>query len=251
MIVTAALAWFDEELEDLYRCVSSLPTVADRLVAVDGGYARYPGAKAASPKKQAMFIEQTAREVGLDVVVDVPDRVWVGQVEKRNHLLSRAAKGSDWIVGVDADHVLHGLRDPVRHELAGLKAEDAVDVDFYTPINHDRPMAEAAAGEWHEDLAGQKARIAAFFRALPGLRVERFHWWYSGMRGDRRVWVWGGDNTYPRPAVHVLYAPFFVEHRCMFRQPKHILANRAFCEDRESIVAAIGQEDPVEALVAA
>ena len=244
MIVTAALAWYDEPLQDLDLCLRSLPVVADRLVAVDGGYSRWPDAKASSPANQAAFIRSTCKELGLPVKVHVPRKMWAGQVQKRNHLLQLAAKGSDWIVGVDADHVLHGLRDPVRHEIAALVDEDAIDVSYYTPMNHDRPLAESASGQWHEALAGQYAMITGLFRALPGLRVERFHWWYSALKGQIRHWVWGGDTKYPKVLVHELKAPFFVEHRCLFRDTAHVLANRTFCDDRDKLVRDSGQEDP-------
>lgn len=255
VIITAALAWFDEPLEDLDLCIRSLPVIADRLVAVDGGYERYPGAEASSPKDQAAFIRQTAKEVGLDVKVVTPCKVWRGQVEKRTHLLGLAAEGSDWIVGVDADHVLHGVRYSARHELAGLdereRPADAVDITYYTPLNYDRSLQESAAGEWHAGLAGDYALITGLFRSLPGYRVERHHWWYSALKDGERHWVWGGDSAYPRVRVHQMKAPLMVEHRCLFRQTKHILANREFCKDRERLVREHGQEDPVDRVAVA
>lgn len=244
MIVTAALAWFDESLEDLDRCVRSLPVVADRLVAVDGGYARWPGAAASSPKQQAAQIRKTAKDVGIDVVVDVPKRMWLGQVQKRSHLLTLAGKGSDWVAVVDADHILYGLRYSVRHELDQIDDCDAVTVSYYTPMNYERPLKESAAGLWHESLAGDYALITTIFRALPELRVERFHWWYSALKGQQRHWVCAGDGSYPKVKVHQLHAPYFVEHRCLFRDTKHVLANREFCNDREKIVREHRQEDP-------
>jgi hypothetical protein len=52
VIVTAALAWYDEAPEDLDRYVRALPVVCDRLVAVDGGYERYPGATPRSSRDE-------------------------------------------------------------------------------------------------------------------------------------------------------------------------------------------------------
>ena len=40
-----------------------------------------------------------------------------------------------------------------------------------------------------------------------------------------------------------LAAPYLIEHRCLFRQPKQIERNREFCEDRVQIVNATKQED--------
>ena len=246
MIVTAALAWFDEPLEQLDECVRSLPVIADRLVAVDGGYSRYPGAKPKSPVSQAAQIRATAKDVGLDVVIHTPNKLWAGQVEKRSFLLQQAAKGSDWFVPVDADHVLHGLRYTVRHEVENVGEEyDALTADLYTPMNWDRPLDESAAGEWHRDLAGEYTTIQNIFRCLPGLRVERFHWWYSALKDDRKIWLIGGDTDPQarRAAFYKLQAPYLIEHRCLFRKPKQIIRNRAFCDDRVAIVAETNQED--------
>lgn len=251
MIVAAALSYFDDDLALLDECLRSLPVVADKLVVADGRYERFePGGSVSSPKAHLDFIRATCKEIGLPVKIDVARKVYAGQVEKRSRLLALASEGADWIVGVDADHVLHGIRYSVRHEIERLEDEDVVDVQYYTPMNYERPIKESAAGLWHESLAGDYAIITGIFRALPGLRVEDRHWWYSAMKNGKRVWCWGGDSRYQRVKVHMLKAPFFVEHKCLFRQPKHILANRAFCEDRERIVKLTGQEDAVEMVAA-
>lgn len=254
MIVTAALCYYDDDLELLDRCLRSLPVVADKVVVVDGRYGRYmPGASPTSPRAHHAFIRDTCRELALPLILDVPSKPWAGQVEKRSHLLALAAKGTDWIVGADADHVLHGVRQSVREELAAVEVEDTVDVDFWTTPNLARPLRESAAGDWHANLAGQRAKVSAFWRALPGLRVEERHWWYTALKGEQRVWLWGGDGEgrYPRAKVHTLYAPFYVEHLCLFRQPKHIVANREFCEDRERVLRETGNEDGVNPATAA
>lgn len=256
MIVTAAMCYYDDDLELLEQCLRSLPQFVDRLVVADGRYERYmPGAPPASPKPHVTFIRRVCRDLELPVVVDVPRKPYPGQVAKRCRLLELAAEGTDWILGVDADHVFHGVAYSVRHEIERLDDDenpaDAIDVEYYTPMNFDRPLKESAAGLWHESLAGDYALITGWFRALPGIRVERKHWWYSGMKDGRRHWIWGGDASYPRVRTHELKAPFTVEHRCLFRQQRHVLANREFCNDREKLVEQTGQEDPKPVLVAA
>lgn len=251
MIVTAAMSYYDDDLALLDRCLRSLPLVADRLVVCDGRYARYmPDAPAGSPPEHLTFIRSTCKEIGLPVTIDKPRRVYAGQVEKRSRLLELASQGSDWIVGVDADHIFHGVQVSFRDELESLDEHDAVDLTYFTPLNRSRPLKESAAGLWHESLAGDYAIITAVFRALPGLRVEDRHWWYSGLKNGKRVWVWGGDARYQRVKVHMLKAPMLIEHACLFRQPKHIMANREFCLDRERIVKLTGQEDAVEMVAA-
>lgn len=244
MIVTAALAWYDEAPEDLDRFVRALPVVCDRLVAFDGGYERYPGAKGRSAPEEAAAIRQAARDIGLPFQLFIPHRLWRGQVQKRTALYEDAARDSDWLFVLDADHILHGPREPFRHELEHVTA-DAVAVPFYTTMNHDLPLSATAATEWHEEYAGRMIHHRLLLRALPSIRVERFHWYVSGQRpGQKRVWLTNvTEGGYPVAPAHVLEAPFLVEHRCLFRRERNILANREFCEDRVGIVKATGQED--------
>jgi hypothetical protein len=49
MIVTGILAWWDEPPELLDACIRGLGDIADRIVAVDGAYRRYPAATITSP----------------------------------------------------------------------------------------------------------------------------------------------------------------------------------------------------------
>lgn len=246
--VTAALCWFDEPLLQLEECIRGLPTVADRVVAVDGGYARYPGAKAASPTEQAEVIRQTANDVGLDCLIYVPEEVWAGQVAKRSYTLQLTTHEqdpkTDWFMAVDADHIWTGERDKIRRELERTPQRyDGLTVKMFTPENTDRPIDVSAAGLWHKNHAGQFMSPQRIFRAYPDTRVERFHWWYSAQRNGHRVWLWGGDGSMDHARMGEMQAPFVVEHRCLFREPKQIERNRAFCEDRIKIVKNTGQED--------
>jgi hypothetical protein len=242
MIVTAALAWFDEAPEDLDRFVRALPVACDRLVALDGGYDRYPGAAPESDEEEKWAIISAAEDIGLPLLMPSP-RLWRGQVEKRSVLYELASKGSDWVFTLDADHILHGVREAIRHELEHA-IHDAFEVDFYTTMNHDRTLAETASTEWHEGLAGERIWHRLLLRALPGMRVERFHWYVSALRDDERVWLTAvTEGGYPVVKAHRMAAPLLVEHRCLFRRDRNILANREFCEDRVAIVADTGQED--------
>lgn len=247
MIVTAALCWFDERPEDLERCISSLPGIADRLVAVYGRYADYHLLPVDTAAKQVRLVRRLARNAGLDVEIDGTDRVWAGQVEKRNRLMQLATAGADedddWILGVDADHaIVCDDRVSVREELADAYAF-SFEVDFYTPLDESRSLQETAAGSWHLELAGRTLRVSAFWRALPGFRVEERHWWYSALVGDRRTWIWGGDSRYPQSPPQRMWSDLVVEHWCLHREERHILANRDFCDRRVAIVEATGQED--------
>ena len=245
-VLTAALPWWNERPEDLDACVRGLANVADRLIALDGAYARYPGATPASPPEQADAIRKAAKDIGLDCLILTPDKVWAGQVEKRSHLLAMATVGSDWIATVDADHVVTANREHVRFVLDRVK-EDVLDVPYRTPLNPDRTMKDAAVGKWHVNQTESVQMIPHLWRALPGLRVERYHWWYSAMKPGGRVWLWGGDEHYDH-VYHGTMQQYEVEHRTLFRTADQIKASRAFLNDRETIVRETGQEDDLPTL---
>lgn len=244
MRIVAALAWWDEKPEDLEACVRSL-TACDAIVALDGAYRRYPGGTAHSPADQLEAIRYGAGIAGLDCLILQPGRLWAGQVEKRSYLLNAASVGADWIAIVDTDWICKGDRTAVRLWLDRTSA-DVVSVPFFTPTG----KGEAATG-WHENLVNKRVQNPHFFRALPGLRVERFHWWYSALKGDRRVWVWSNptmtDARPIMPAVEI-EVPYEIEHRTLARDERHIRENRAFCNDRIMVVERTGQEDDVPGL---
>jgi hypothetical protein len=248
VIVTAALAWFDERPEDLDRYVRSLAGFCDRLVAVDGPYERYPRSRVGAGLAEEKAIARAANAIGLDYRINTSPHIWRGQVEKRNYLYEFAAEGSDWIFTLDADHILHGPAEPFRHELEHVTA-DRVEVPFYTTPNYARPLAVTAATEWHENMVGQTIPTALLLRALPEMRVEDYHWQVSALKDGERVWVSDTNDPgrYPTTEAHTLEAPLLVEHRCMYRRDRNILGNRAFCADRARIVERTGQEDPVPA----
>lgn len=246
MIVTACLAWYDEPIEDLIRCVESLPVLCDRLVAVDGGYELVEGAEPVSPYEQTEAIQDAAERVGLEFQVFRSNDLWNGQVAKRDWMMRMAVDGSDWLIPVDSDYVLHGIREAVRAELVATTA-DAMVVDFHTtlPEGVTRDNLEAdgrAANEWHAGMAGETLKMALIFRALPGFRVERHHWWYSGMKDGKRVALWDCGGLYPPGVERQLFAPFVVEHRCLFRDKERVLRNRRFCELRDAQVQKEGKE---------
>lgn len=257
MIVTAALAWYDEPIALLEACVRGAAEIADRIVAVDGAYRRFPDGQPASPPEQADAIRRVAGEVGLECDVFVPDELWAGQVAKRTFLVQRAAQGSDWLAMIDADHIIHADQEAARAELESYRQRVCiVSVPFYTPLNPRRSLEKSSASHWHSKLADKRIVHCHFLRALPGLRVERFHYWYSGMRHGRRVWLpFGGSPSrkrraapYPVMLPTPMKARYEVEHVTLMRDRRHILANRAFCNDRVMVVEQTGQEDDMDGL---
>lgn len=248
MIVTAALVWWDERPEDLEACVRGMANIADRVLAVDGAYRRYPQATVLSPPEQAETIRRVAAEIGLECDIYEPSELWAGQVEKRSFTLRRAAKDSDWIAVVDADWVIRTKRRFARAALEAVKPDvDVVSVKMFTPRSG-MPFATS----WHRKQAGRRFVIPHLFRSLPGIMVEKRHWWYSALKDGQRVWLWhpSKSSTYPVQKPYPLGARYEIEHRTLLRDERHILDSRAFLNDRELVVAETGQEDDLPGLFA-
>lgn len=241
MIVTGMLAWYDEDPAILHRAVTSLSVVADRLIAVDGRWDYYPGHPTPSPKPQYDTIRKAARNVGLDLELHLRHEAqpWAGQVAKRNHMLALAAPGSDWVLPLDADWEFQGDRDTIRQQLATTTA-DAMRVAFHTPPNPDAPLHDVAATNWHANLAGRTVHEPLIYRNLPGLRIERYHWCYSAIKDGHRVSLWGQQN-YPQANTEDLTG-LRIDHHCLHRDERTILANRIYCDQRDAYAAQHGRE---------
>lgn len=240
--VTAALCWWDERPEDLEACVRNVADVADRIVALDGAYARFPGGTPASDPLQAATIRRTAESAGLECLVITPDRLWAGQLEKRTYLYRLAALATDWLLIVDADHIIHADREAVRAELADLPA--SVEVISAPYVVTDRPGVPTAS-RWHRQNAGQTFDHNLLFRALPDLRVEGRHWWISAARNGGRVWVVHTDASGLGLPGYRLRSRYEVEHRYLYRDRAQVRRLRSFLRDREQVVRLTDQEDDV------
>lgn len=246
MKITAMLAWWDEPADELYACVRSMRTLCDAIVAVDGAYEMTPGATRLSPPDQAAAIKKAAHDSGLsDCTIVFPEKIWTGQVEKRNAMLERAVEGSDWVVAVDADHRHAGDRDAIRREIRRLHGgAESIRHDFYTP-----PPANPADLErlsphaWHTKLAGQTIEHSLILRVLDDMRLERDHWGYSGVRDGQRVALgnWRAQDI-PAGRYHRLATPFRVDHLCFARDEMRLDRNRAYCATRDAFKSSNGFE---------
>lgn len=242
MLITGALCFWNERPEDLDACVRGLANIADRVIALDGAYVRYPNATPRSSDAEVAAIREAATAVGLGCLVLQPDRLWAGQIEKRSYLLSIAANTSAWVATVDADHVIKAKRDETREFLA-RHSGDIVAVPYVTPSNPERPLEDSAVGQWHVDQMAEAQYLPHLWRALPGMEVEKRHWWITGVKNGHRIWLWGGDDEYPHAEQHRLTRDYVIEHRTMYRTRQQIRDSRAFLNDRQRIVELTGQED--------
>lgn len=198
MKVVGLLSWFDEDPVWLRQAVTSALRVCDTVVALDGAYEGFPGAKTFSGVEQHAAIS----EVG--VTPSVSDALWTTQMEKRSALfeLGREA-GGDWFFVFDADDLVVQVPGDLRARLARAREDVAV----YT-YGGDR---------YHRGL----------FRSLPNLRVEDAHYHYLAEKNGRTVHLRGNN------AIHDL-EPFLnltdlkVAHRKGDRAPEREAASAEY-----------------------
>jgi hypothetical protein len=239
------LAFWNEKPADLAACVKGAARIADRIVAVDGAYRRYPDATAKSSHWQVKAIEKAAAEAGIECVIHQPDELWAGQIAKRTFLLREASKDADWVVVVDADHIISTSRKLARAALARMPVRvRSVGVHFATPSNEKRDINESAASFWHKSQSGTVVKdFAQIFRAMPDYTVEKKHWVYVGTYDGARTEV-----KYGASADAPIGVPYTVRHMTLHRDEASILAGRAFLNDRQWVVAQTGQEDDMSSL---
>lgn len=130
MRVAGLLCWYDERPEWLAQAVAGFARVCDVIVAVDGAYALYPGARSAprSPQEQAETILATCEAADVECLLHRPrEPFWGNEVEKRNLSLALAAGlGAEWLILFDADmQVVHCDPVSVRLELCSTGANVA------------------------------------------------------------------------------------------------------------------------------
>lgn len=180
MKIVACLAWYDEPIEFLDRCVRSLAGVADTLIAYDGAWSGYPGG-ACSSLEQHSVIRDAANDVALKGVTVAAS--WESQVEKRNALMRDASRYGDWLLVIDGDEYLTGAN---TESLRWLLQHTAYDVATIT--------ATRTSGE----RAGVPQPIRRLFRAP--VTVERAHNGYRHNGNPPNPHWLNGDSAYVRLA---------------------------------------------------
>lgn len=245
MIVTAMLAWYEEDLNLLEDCILSLAGFCDRIVAVDGGYELIPEATGASSPDQHTTVIRACEKAGLDLDMFIPPDAWTGQVAKRDWMIKRATYGwqtpSDWLFVVDADYRIHGDAERVRAELGSRRMVDVYQPLLYQPLPDGFDL-EQSPHEWHTRYAGQTIRHSFLFRAHPEPRLEQRHWYYSALKNGKRVGMQGCPE-YPKACTRPLRTSLTVEHRCFSRSQRTLQRNRDYCANRETYLQANGVED--------
>lgn len=183
MKICAAMAWYDEPLPFLNRCIRSLAGIADTLIAVDGRWNLHgeDDDPFVSAEDEYDTIRDAAAAVGIAVQTLTPVAPWNSQVEKRSFLMQRATEtGCDWILVIDGDEEITRCHTEQLHaELQGT-ALDVAEV-MGTNTNPDR-----GPHPWRR-----------IYRASTEVTVQH---WHNGYQTADGRWLHG-------PARHVQREP--------------------------------------------
>lgn len=201
MKIVGLLSWYDEEPEWLAECVTRAAGLVDHLVAVDGPYARFPGAaqKPHSPSEQADAIVHGAASVGLPVTLHLPREPWQSEVAKRDFMFRLAEPlNVDWLLRIDADEFVTDVPADFRERLART----------------DRHVVEFLL--WQREYPSIPSFLRCLFRALPGIQVVYAHSLVACVVEGRRLLLAGDPATYrlePAEQMHDVR----IEHRRLQR----------------------------------
>lgn len=191
MKIIGLLNWYEEDPAWLAECVASAARLCDHLIAVDGPYARFPGAlrKPFSGTEQADVILRTAAGAGMGCTIHQSRQPWWGgkwggEVEKRDFMFKLGASFAtpeDWFFRIDADEVLThipiGVRDLLEHS-----PYHVAEVTLW------EREASGHIGELVDTVNDYQQPFRCLFRALPGIRIEQTHYTVTAeVDGERKT----------------------------------------------------------------
>lgn len=220
------LCFYDEPIPDLIACIAGLHDAGvDHLVAVDGAYALYPDAQAASHPNQHAAIHLACRKLGLACTLHVPSQPWPGnEVQKRTaHFAlawSMAAPG-DWFWVQDADMVVTECPADLKDRLAATE-HDTAEVELLDVV-----AQRARQLDWPPRFA-----MRSLFRAQP-ITVGPAHCIYTGQDGTL-LWAGTGMEGQRIATTLDLTASVLVEHRPDRRPHDRQLAKLRYYADRDA-----------------
>lgn len=235
MRLVGVLCWFDESPAWLATAVAGFGRVCDQIVAIDGGYALYPGARPCSHPQQAEAILSAAEAAGVACTLHRPSRLFYGnQIEKRNlslRLAGAALTSDDWLLIFDADfHVFKCEPETVRAELEATERMIA----SYTLLDgsdylSDPDLAERVA---REDFSTEwTLRTENIYRWHPSLLYGPHHAMVSRELAGERRWLRHPSATAPEWLN--LNASLVAYHRRQDRALVRRLAQEGFVQARE------------------
>lgn len=195
MRLIALVSWYDESPSWLASCVAGIGRFCDFVIAVDGAYALYPGARPRSHPQQVEAIVHTAEAMDIGCLVYQPDTIWFdNELGKRNKSIALAAtvaEPGDWIAVIDADyHLLRCNPEIVRHELDETESQVAT----YTLLDGKDFLGMADLERYAQTVnidTEWTIRTRDLYRWNPTLKVGPAHWCYSAVVDGRREWLRG------------------------------------------------------------
>lgn len=198
MKIVGLLSWYEEPAAWLAECVASAAKICDHLIAVDGPYAKFPGALTIpkSGSEQADVITHAAAGAGIGCTVHIPNQPWWGnEVEKRDWMFRMAelvTTEDDWLFVIDADEVVSTVP-PDTRQLLDKSEHDVGEIRI-----------------WDNDGGNEMGR--RFLRAIRGLRVEGAHYVWTAPGPDGKKILRGDARAQHLAPVEPLWN-FRLEHR--------------------------------------
>jgi len=194
--IVGLLSWFDESPSWVAAAITGFARICDTIVAQDGAYALFPGARPCSHPDQAEAAVLAAEAAGVGLTLHRPNDVyWGNEVEKRNHGLRMAAAhltpGEDWLIVFDADfHMLRCNPEMIRYDLENTDLHVAT----YVLLDGMDYMAneKLALLANRDDLSTEwTSRTRDIYRWNPTVTVGPAHWHYSAVIDGEPTWLRG------------------------------------------------------------
>ncbi|MCC6743415.1 MAG: hypothetical protein IT175_06105 [Acidobacteria bacterium] len=235
MKIIGCLSWYDESPSWLAATVTAAAKACDHMIAVDGAYALFPEAQAASSTEQHEAIQEAALAAGLGLTMHVPADVWRGnEVEKRSFMFSLAltvaTPHEDWIFVLDADDVVRQVPPDFRERLAATELHVG---GVTLAERHDPERWKDAARMMEVQNTWEQLGFRKLFRALPGLRVEGTHWTFLADGPDGPVYLWALEAFGPEERED--FCDLIVEHRSHQRPKRRQAQAQAYYHTRDAM----------------
>jgi hypothetical protein len=220
------LAWYDEPIADLERCVASCAGVVDHLIAVDGPYETFPHASTHSPSNQVEAIQSAAMDAGMRCTILSPGIAWRHEGYKRTAMFDLAAQhgtmGRDWLLPIDADEELANTGD-----LRAFLDAEQIGVTSASFWYHIQPRTDLTDIEIEALEAGTELRSyeqTRLLRLMPDLRVvQPTHSVFASCEGI----IGEPDHSFESGSFHILHHTLHRSLERMQAKVEHVTTRNA------------------------
>jgi hypothetical protein len=246
--VVGVLSWYDESAAWLAAAVAGFSRVCDAVVAVDGAYGLYPGARPRSHPEQVEAVRATCETLDKECVIFQPSEpFWGNEVEKRNLTMRLAgALSPDWVMVFDADyHLMRCEPERVRYELEHTD----LNVATYTLLDG----IDVLADEYRAELAVKMdlstdwtCRTRDIYRWTPDLRYGPAHFTVRGSYDGRDVWLRGPElvkSGVPVEPCHDLNEALVAVHRTSHRAKVRRESSQEYYRRRDAAGLEVLEDD--------